>query len=166
MAEHSHIPLEAEADSCFLRALEQTVLALQLMQLDHIPCQGTLIALLRYGTFPCGRLSENKTDVVDNDSEFMIFLEPDADVPSVSRNISLFLEADGWAPCYMQTDGKLVCMSLHLEVPMKVEMYFFRKNLEEKVITFNGEDQVLQAWGGRLPLEIVYPFSQCRLGSA
>ena len=65
------------------------------------------------------------------------------------------------------TGTKLVCFSLHLEVPMKVELYFFRKDVQQGIITGDmGRNFPLQAWGGRLPLEIIYPFSSCRLGSA
>jgi hypothetical protein len=65
------------------------------------------------------------------------------------------------------TGTKLVCFSLHLEVPMKVELYFFRKDVRQGIITGDmGKNFPLQAWGGRLPLEIIYPFSSCRLGSA
>jgi len=56
-----------------------------------------------YGTFPSGRLSLEKWDVVDNDSEIMVFLEPSDDVPQMARKISRRLEADGWPPCTLQT---------------------------------------------------------------
>eukprot|EP00435_Cladocopium_sp_Y103_P037254 s938_g9.t2 len=154
-------------DQCCLEAFAYVVLVLELLDLDHVPCQGTLIALLRYGSFPSGRLSLEKWDVVDNDSEIMVFLEPTDDVPKMARKISRLLEADGWPPCTLQTGTKLVCFSLHLEVPMKVELYFFRKDLQQGIITGDmGNHFPLQAWGGRLPLEIIYPFSSCRLGSS
>ena len=153
-------------DQCCLQALAHVVLVLEQLQVDHVPCQGTLIALLRYGTFPSGRLS-GKQDVVDNDSEVMLFLEPGVDIPSWSRRISGLLEAEGWPPCELQTATKLVCFSLHLQVPMKVELYFFRKDVEQGIITGNmGANFPLQAWKGRMPMEIIYPMSLCRMGSA
>ena len=34
-------------DQCCLEAFAEAVLVLELLHLDHVPCQGTLIALLR-----------------------------------------------------------------------------------------------------------------------
>lgn len=130
--------------------------------MEYVPCQGTLIALLRYGTFPSGRLSDAKLDVVDNDSEIIILQDPAVDVKTTSRHISRMLEADGWPPCEMQTAYKLVCFSLQLEVPMKLELYFYQKDVQKGILT----GPLLGGWGEGMPLEIIYPFSSCRLGSS
>jgi hypothetical protein len=53
-------------------------------------------------------LSLEKWDVVDNDSEIMVFLEPSDDVPQMVRKISRRLEAGGWPPCTLQTGPDII----------------------------------------------------------
>eukprot|EP00913_Durusdinium_trenchii_P021571 g20270.t1 len=149
------------------KALTSTSQALDAVQVDYVPCQGTLIALLRYGTFPTGRLTDGKQDVVDNDAEFMVFAEPGFDLLALHTRISVALEAAGWPPCTIEHQAKLVCLSLHLEIPLKLELYLFIKDVEKGVINKDIECHPsaksceppmaypLQAWGGQMPLQIV-----------
>eukprot|EP00439_Symbiodinium_sp_Y106_P040368 s5110_g4.t4 len=110
----------------------------------------------------------DKWDVVDNDAELMVFLEGTFWRDEGAR-ISLELQARDWPPCLLQFYRKLVCISMSHGYPVKLEFYFFGKDLASGTIS-NSPDKEdvgrypLQAWGGQMPMDIVYPFTTCRLG--
>lgn len=160
----------------FFTAFRELSEALTELQIEFIPIQGTLISLLRYGTFPAGRLSEGKQDVVDNDAEVMILLNNEWDFDPVTTRLSLALEAKGWPPCTNPHPRKFVCISMRHAIPCKLEIYAFTKDTKEGIIfterscSAPGECQYnptfpFQHWQGRMPLELVYPMKKCRVGS-
>ncbi|CAE7248633.1 unnamed protein product [Symbiodinium sp. CCMP2592] len=110
----------------------------------------------------------DKWDVVDNDAELMVFLEGTFWRDEGAR-ISLELQARDWPPCLLQFYRKLVCISMSHGYPVKLEFYFFGKDIASGTIS-NSPDKEdvgrypLQAWGGQMPMDIVYPFTTCRLG--
>lgn len=112
--------------------------------------------------------ASGKWDVVDNDAELMVFLEG-TNWGSEGTRISLELQARDWPPCLLQFYRKLVCISMSQGYPVKLEFYFFDKEFASGTISNspNKEDvgrYPLQAWGGQMPMDIVYPFTTCRLG--
>lgn len=165
-----------KVDGAFRSALEELVDVLQELGVGSVPIQGTLIALLRYGTFPAGRLGKGKWDVVDNDGELMVILEGAQTLAGVLGRISAALEARGWPPCLNPHDRKGVCLSLRHAVPCKLELYFVRRDdtagvmyAERKCWTTGRPCEYspvfpFQVWGGRLPLGIIFPLRPCRLG--
>merc|ERR1712060_281815 len=131
---------------------------------------------LRYGSFPIGRLSKGKQDVVDNDAELMILLEREEDVDFMGAKLSLTLEALGWPPCVNPHVRKYVCFSLRHAIPLKLELYFMVKDADQGLIyasrscTAPGEctylaAHPLQQWGGKVPWSVIYPVRPCRVGS-
>eukprot|EP00933_Yihiella_yeosuensis_P070828 TRINITY_DN78992_c0_g1_i1.p1 TRINITY_DN78992_c0_g1~~TRINITY_DN78992_c0_g1_i1.p1 ORF type:complete len:656 (-),score=96.25 TRINITY_DN78992_c0_g1_i1:74-2041(-) len=167
----------AMAGDSFNGAFGELLEVLHVLKLDYVPVQGTLISLLRYGSFPHGRLESGKWDVVDNDAEVLVMLTPGETVDAVGLRISLFLEAKGWPPCINPHFQKLVCFSLQFEVPCKVEIYFAKQDPVKQIIftdrTCFQEGNCtyrqafpLQYWEGQMPMEIVFPYSSCRLGEA
>jgi len=114
----------------FLAAFREAAKALEMLDIDHVPIQGSLISVLRYGSFPVGRLSEGKRDVVDNDAELMIILNHWEDWTVTGARISVALEALGWPPCEIPHMRKIVCLSLAHAIPCKVEIYVVFKDLE------------------------------------
>lgn len=160
----------------FFAAFRELSEVLGELAIDFVPIQGTLISLLRYGSFPAGRLSEGKQDVVDNDAEVMIFLTNEWEFSAVGARLSLALEARGWPPCTNPHARKLVCLSMRHAIPCKLEIYAATKDFEQKVIYMSrqcsapGQCQYnptfpLQHWRGQMPLDIMYPLKQCRVGS-
>jgi len=160
-----------------LGAFAELLEALHELKLEYVPCQGTLIALLRYGTFPAGRLSDGKWDVVDNDAEVMLLLREGEDASIIGRKISLALEARGWPPCTNPHYMKFVCFSLHWAVPCKTEIYFFNTDRQNGIVykdrtcetpgacTYS-KNFPLQFWDGQMPLDVIFPLKPCRLGLA
>mmetsp|Transcript_45952 Transcript_45952/g.80742 ORF Transcript_45952/g.80742 Transcript_45952/m.80742 type:complete len:646 (-) Transcript_45952:194-2131(-) len=158
----------------FLTAFRELVEVLLEAKIDFIPIQGTLIALLRYGSFPAGRLSHGKEDVVDNDAEVAIILGKETDFHSVTVQISLGLEARGWPACTNPHPRKLVCLSMRHHIPCKLEIYAFAKDDYEHVIFSTRTCSAnqceyystfpLQHWDGRMPAELIYPMQKCRIG--
>eukprot|EP00927_Polykrikos_kofoidii_P055251 TRINITY_DN49532_c0_g1_i1.p1 TRINITY_DN49532_c0_g1~~TRINITY_DN49532_c0_g1_i1.p1 ORF type:complete len:710 (-),score=103.73 TRINITY_DN49532_c0_g1_i1:143-2272(-) len=166
------------ADASFLVALRDVADALTHLSIDYVPIQGTLIALLRYGSFPVGRLSAGKEDVVDNDGELLLFLDPWEDYLVVAARVSLALESRGWPPCMTPHTRKIVCFSLAHAAPCKVEIYvayrdkaagaiFAARSCGDGVGADCSYENTFpfQHWGGRMPWDIVYPFGDCRAGA-
>lgn len=160
----------------FLAAFQELVEVVRSLGVDFIPIQGTLISLLRYGSFPAGRLSDGKWDVVDNDAEIMLLLDHEEDLDTVGPRISLALEARGWPSCTNPHFRKYVCFSMRHDVPCKIEIYAATKDVKRHVIYSSrhceaaGECQYrggfpLQHWQGQLPMEVIYPLGRCRMGN-
>lgn len=164
-------------NASFLSALQELVEVVRSLGIDFVPIQGTLISLLRYGSFPAGRLSNGKWDVVDNDAEIMLLLDNMEDLDTIGPGISLALEARGWPPCTQPHFRKYVCFSMRHDIPCKIEMYAATKDLSHHVIYFTrtctgpGECQYsrgfpLQHWQGQMPMDVIYPLGRCRMGSS
>lgn len=160
----------------FSEAFQELIEVLDDVGIEYVPIQGTLISLLRYGTFPAGRLGSGKRDVVDNDAEVMVILPEGRPLIDALRTISLGLEARGWPPCFYPHPRKGVCFSLRHAVPCKLELYFVSLDNEadaifaERTCAEDGDCEYhlvfpFQSWGGRMPLDVVYPRSRCRTGA-
>ncbi|CAE7022712.1 unnamed protein product [Symbiodinium sp. KB8] len=57
---HPRALVTAITHAAFQGSLAEAIEALDIVHLDYVPSQGTLISLLRYGDFPAGRLSNSK----------------------------------------------------------------------------------------------------------
>jgi len=159
----------------FLDAFRELVEVLLELGIDFVPVQGTLISLLRYGSFPAGRLSEGKQDVVDNDAEVMVLVPGEGDLQTVGPRISLGLEARGWPPCTNPHWRKYVCFSLRHSVPCKIEIYTFMMDAAQRLIYAGricampsqceyASSFPFQQWDGRMPMDVIYPMGSCRVG--
>lgn len=158
--------LTSEMDRSFLIALREATDALSKIGVEYVPIQGTLIALLRYGTFPTGGLSGLKRDVVDNDAELMVAVANASAMRPLGRRISRALQARGWPPCVGESVWKLSCFSLHRLVPMKLEIYPYVPDHAAGLVRSERSTQFpFQKWAGGLPWAVFYPLGSCRLGS-
>ncbi|CAE7747685.1 unnamed protein product [Symbiodinium pilosum] len=95
----------------------------------------------------------------------MVFMQG-SDWQREGTRISLELQTRGWPPCALQYYHKLVCISLTFRAPCKFEFFFFTKDSKSRTISNDHIHYPLQAWGGQMPLDVVYPFTMCRLGAA
>jgi hypothetical protein len=170
------VPFRA-INGAYKSALAELISVIDGLGFPYVPIQGTLISLLRYGDFPAGILNSGKEDVVDNDAELMVLLDPKLDYFEVSTLISLGLEALDWPPCQNSHFRKMVCFSLRHKFPCKLELYFYAVHTSQGIIQqtrrcfpdgrceFDPRASPLQRWGGQLPVDVVFPLRQCRLGS-
>jgi len=161
----------------FLSAFQELVEELDALNADFVPIQGTLISLLRYGSFPEGRLSRGKRDVVDNDAEVMVILGKETDLGEALKQLSLALERRGWPPCYIPHVRKGICFSLRHAVPCKIELYFVARDEDSGLIFAERSCSLasglceyhpvfpFQQWSGQMPSDVIYPMTRCRVGS-
>eukprot|EP00929_Paragymnodinium_shiwhaense_P103699 TRINITY_DN67380_c0_g1_i2.p2 TRINITY_DN67380_c0_g1~~TRINITY_DN67380_c0_g1_i2.p2 ORF type:complete len:243 (+),score=50.42 TRINITY_DN67380_c0_g1_i2:195-923(+) len=106
----------------------------------------------------------------------MIILDFWEDYTVTGSRISLALEARGWPPCTIPHERKIVCFSLAHPFPIKLEIYVAFKDkaqdaiFAERSCVPGGECTYKPAfpfghWNGRMPFNIVYPVSRCRVGA-
>jgi len=182
----------SDFDAQMERTFNIVVDVLNALGVEFWPTGGTLIGALRYGLL-AGHLTDGKIDSTDDDLEFMIGVQEEDTWPRLAGQIETRLLRKGLQACYLQisepsdkyrhrlrpdtlTCGSFQPYSIAVELRSYIvqDGFAFQHTLRDvpgcakntrplPLLCFTYELPYFQHWHGKLPLRLVYPFTNCLL---
>ena len=176
-------PSSSQFEQLFLEVTDVLEAVSQQQEIDFWPTEGSLVGLLRYGGLS-GYLGEGRMDLVDNDIDFMIGVQSDRDWNVLLPTLITTLTEKGWEGCVVSSTAQhlpssrrdrlrcfkggfsyryLVKVDIHSFIVVKKDSIGFNHRwFDADTQQWNYGGYPFDAWDGRLPLHLLYPFSRCK----
>jgi len=176
-------PSPTQYEQFFLEVSETLETVSRLLEADFWPVEGSLVGILRYGATN-GDLGEGKFDMVDDDIDFMVGVKTETDWIVLVPRLLASLTSKGWADCVLSSTEQhlesrrmdrlrcfkggllsrfLIKVDLHSCIVMKEDgVAFNHKWVDKETGQLSYGGYPFEAWGGLLPLNLIYPLNRCK----